>query len=227
MPSRNPAAQLSFPAPRTWGGRRENAGRKPGSGRRNVVHRVRPKHLERHPAHITLRRAADVPSLRNHRTYLAARAALARGSKASFRVVHFSVQRDHIHLIVEGTDRLALARGVQGLCVRIARAVNKVLGRNGAVFGDRYHRRDLSTPREVRNAIAYVLLNWRKHNPSVRGWVDHFSSGAWFHGWTALPIAPSGVCPVVEPRTWLLLIGWRRHGLLRRGEKPWIDRPES
>jgi hypothetical protein len=177
---------------------------------------VRPPHLERHPAHITLRRVGDIPSLRNHRNFLAARGAISKGSKSHFRVIQFSVQRDHIHLIVEGTTRLALARGVQGLCVRIARAVNKVLGRTGAVFGDRYHRRDLATPREVRNAIAYVLLNWRKHNPTAEGWADYFSSAAWFDGWREGIERPDSPSPVVAASTWLANKGWRRHGLLRR-----------
>jgi REP element-mobilizing transposase RayT len=176
-------------------------------------------HLPRHPAHITLRRAAQVSSLRNHRAFVAVRGAISKGSRSSFRVIHFSVQRDHIHLIVEGTDRISIARGVQGLCVRIARAVNRVLGRDGEVFGDRYHRRDLATPREVRNAIAYVLLNWEKHHPQSEGGVDYFSSGAWFDGWVSWKRVPDTPSPVVLARTWLAQCGWRRHGLLKRPDQ--------
>jgi REP element-mobilizing transposase RayT len=165
-----------------------------------------------------LRRVAQLSSLRNRRAFLAVRGAISRGSKSTFRIVHFSVQRDHIHLIVEGADRLSIARGIQGLCVRIARAVNKVLARKGAVFGDRYHRRDLATPREVRSAIAYVLLNWVKHGRTADGGggVDYFSSGAWFTGWNIRMNAPPDASPVAAPKTWLLQFGWRRHGLVRR-----------
>src|SRR6202142_3334899 len=149
--ARNP--QLSFPAPRTWGGRRAGAGPKGISARPNVVHRVRPRHDAHFPLHVTLRRHADLPSLRNHRIFKAVRKALSKASKSSFRVIQFSVQRDHIHLVAEAGDRVALARGVQGLSIRVARAVNRVLGRAGTVFGDRYHARELKTPREVRSAI--------------------------------------------------------------------------
>jgi REP element-mobilizing transposase RayT len=220
MPSEN--AQLAFPAPRTWGGRRDGAGRKPSLERRNVVHRTRPLHLARHPAHVTLRRAAQVSSLRNRRSFLAARSAISKCTKSSFRVIHFSVQRDHIHLIVEGSDRLAIARGIQGLCVRIARAVNKHLVRKGQVFGDRYHRRDLATPKEVKNAIAYVLLNGRKHNPTTAVYVDYFSSGGWFDGWRVCVKVPKDPSPVAQPRTWLAQVGWRRHGPVEnRARRAW------
>ncbi len=101
MPSRNASMQLPFPAPRTWGGRRTNAGRKPADPLRpTVIHRTRPMHLARHPAHVTLRRAPRVTSLRNHNTFLAVRGAISKGSKSHFRVIEFSVQRDHIHLVV-------------------------------------------------------------------------------------------------------------------------------
>src|SRR6476661_6207988 len=104
MAKSSAAKQLSFPAPRTWGGRRTGAGRK-RSARPNVLHRTRPTHLSQHPAHVTLRRHADVPSLRNDRIFRAIRGAFRKASKSTFRVIHFSVQRDHIHMVVEAKDR--------------------------------------------------------------------------------------------------------------------------
>jgi hypothetical protein len=127
-------------------------------------------------------------------------------------VVHFSVQTDHIHLIVEGDDRELLIRGVQGLAIRCAKAINRALGRKGTVFPQRYHARALRTPTETRIGIRYVLLNHRKHlraSPSV----DPRSSGAWFDGWRQ-PIAPPRYedCPVSPPRTWLAISGWQLAG---------------
>ncbi|HEX7125604.1 MAG TPA: transposase [Thermodesulfobacteriota bacterium] len=107
---------------------------------------------------------------------------LAQRERA-FRICHFSVQSNHIHLLVEATDRQALSRGVQGLVIRMARAVNRALQQRGKVWGDRYHRRDLATPREVRNALVYVLNNFRKHGAPPRV-VDPCSSARWF-GWVA------------------------------------------
>jgi REP element-mobilizing transposase RayT len=165
-----------------------------------------------------MKRAPDVPSLRMGRRFEAMEQAIRKASGSAIRIVHFSVQRDHLHLIVEARDASGLARGVQGLAVRAARAVNRALGRRGTVWGDRYHARALATPREVRSAIAYVLLNRRKHDPLSRG-IDPCSSGRWFSGWRSRqPLSEDS--PVAAPRTWLASVGWRRAGLLRTDERP-------
>jgi REP element-mobilizing transposase RayT len=161
--------------------------------------------------------------LRNRRVYASLRAAFAAAcERFGFRLVHYSVQRDHLHFIAEAKERNALSRGVQGLLIRIAKALNRLWGRKGSVFADRYHSRQLRTPREVRSALAYVLNNARKHGLRLAQAVDLFSSGCWFDGWReklrtrGMPAA----CPVAPARTWLLERGWRRTGLIGRGEVP-------
>lgn len=158
--------ELHMPA---WGGRRCGAGRKPAPGRRRTPHQRRVPHDRRCPAHVTLRAASGVPSLRGDRLFTAVRTALAAASKARFRLLQYSAQRDHPHLLVEAEEPTSFERGVRGLAIRVAKAVNRVLGRHGHVWGDRYHARLLRTPREVRNALVYVLNNWRKHIPGSRG----------------------------------------------------------
>jgi hypothetical protein len=115
------------------------------------------------------------------------RLAISRASRRDplrFRVVHFAVQRDHVHLIVEATDARALSSGVRSIAIRIARYVNDLLLRRGSLWADRWHGRALKTPREVRNAIVYVLANFRKHaGRPLRTGIDPFSSAAWFDGW--------------------------------------------
>jgi len=148
---------------RTWGGRRKGAGRKPKGASAGVPHRSRPEHKERHPLHVTLRLERRVPSLRRQALFEGVRGALARASRSWFRLVHFSVQSDHVHLLVEAHDKGALSRGMAGLSIRVARSVNRALGRLGRVFGDRYHARPLKTPREVRHCLVYVLMNFKKH----------------------------------------------------------------
>ena len=91
--------------------------------------------------------------------------ARAQTARAWFRIVHFSVQADHVHLLVEADDQASLSRGLMGVAIRLARAVNRVVGRRGSVWADRYHARSLRTPREVRHGIVYVLMNWKKHSP--------------------------------------------------------------
>jgi putative transposase len=169
-------AQLTLDIPATWGGKRKDAGRKrvlPGKSR--VAHRARPDHKARHPVHVTLRAVAGLTSLRSPRVFPAVRDALAAASRQSFRLIHFSVQSDHLHLIVEASDKLALERGILGLIIRVARAVNRGLGRSGAVWGDRYHARALKSPLEVRHGIVYVLFNFKKHRPGEGQRIDSCS----------------------------------------------------
>jgi putative transposase len=205
---------------RTHGGRRDGAGRKRAGERVSVPHRNRAAHDPRHPAHVTLRAAALPVSLRQRRMFAAVRCALGRASGDDFRVLHFSVQSNHLHLVVEADSAMRFTRGMQGLAIRIAKAVNRVLGRRGAVWAERFHARWLTSPRAVRNALVYVLQNWRKHGHPERG-VDPCSSARWFGGWerSSTP-ASSESAPVVTARTWLARWGWRRHGPIRVNEAP-------
>ncbi len=213
--------RLPLAMPPTRGGRRPGAGRKPKGLSAGVPHRSRPFHDKTQPVHATLRTLPRLPNLRLARIFPAVRDALRLGSSETFRIVQFSVQRDHVHLLVEARDRMALMRGLRGLVVRLARAINRAAGRSGRVWADRYHTRALTTPREVRHALVYVLMNFRKHDRSERG-IDLCSSGPWFTGWRNRPaMPPVGVeKPVLTAGTWLLSAGWRRHGLVSLSEHP-------
>jgi putative transposase len=223
-----PAKQMALPFARgdaranAWGGKRRGAGRKSAGDRAGVAHRARPAHRSRHPVHVTLRAGLNV--LRTQRVFGEIRQALALASRRTFRVVHFSVQTNHVHLVVEAHDASDLSSGVRGLSIRVARRVNRVMGRSGRVWADRYHARALETPREVRNALVYVLLNRKKHGSAARGFVgglDPCSSAMWFDGWKGPRFGvPATDCPVVRARTWLAGVGWRRHGLVRADEAP-------
>src|SRR5438093_2075736 len=177
------ALQLSLPAPPNGGGRRTGAGRKstPG-GRPGVPHRPRSPHTAAHPLHVTLRAGPVVRCLRSQRVFPALRRALAAASHGGFRVLQFSVQDDHLHLIVEADDTRALRRGVRGLAIRMARAVNRALGRRGVLWQGRYHARELTTPRAVRHALVYVLMNLR-NTTGENAELDPCSSAVYFDGW--------------------------------------------
>jgi len=238
---------LAFPA--TWGGARPGAGRKRAE-RGNVPHRARPRHRANEPVHVTLR--ARVAPLRSQLLFPTVRLALLRAARRApdaFRLVHFSVQHDHLHLLVEARDEHALSSGMRSIAIRVARYVNELLRRRGALWADRWYGRALKTPREVRNALVYVLANFRKHSRCPqRAGIDPFSSGEWFEGWRGW--APSsGRAPpwaelvrwaewmravagggvetadatarvVAPPRGWLLRVGWLRHGLIAVDEAP-------
>jgi REP element-mobilizing transposase RayT len=218
---------------------RRRGGRRPGAGRKRGPlggpgHAARPEVVARHPLHVTLKMVKPLRSLRTKKKAKAIRAALVQGClRDGFRVVDWSIQADHMHLIVEASSKGHLSRGMQGLTIRIARKLNRALGRKGKVFAQRFHARALTTPREVRNARAYVLLNARRHAAQQgrafpRRWVDPFSSWAHCDGWRDCPKAwideardgPEKSPPVAPAESWLLRAGWRRHGLIRIAEVP-------
>ena len=145
---------------RMRGGARKGSGPKPKGEKAGVPHRVRAELKGRYPVLVTMSVAKGLPGLRSGKVRGVLWEAFAKGcERDGFRMVEFSVQEDHLHLIVEGRDRRSLCEGLRGLAVRIARALNKVWQRTGQVFGDRYHDRILKTPREVKNALRYVLQN--------------------------------------------------------------------
>ena len=198
--------RLSFP--NKWGGRRKGAGPKPKSGRAGVRHSRRVHFAEELPAHVTLKLREGLPTLRKPREYQVILGAfLAASERDDFRVVHHSVQGDHMHLIVEADGRRALSLGMQGLGIRIARRLNRLWQRTGKVFADRYHDRILRSPREVIRVLNYVLNNARKHGWSYAG-VDGYCSGRWFAG---VRKALRRLVPEqLRPKTWLLAESWRR-----------------
>ena len=146
-----------------------------------------------------------------------------RTRREDFRVVEFSVQDDHLHLIVEADDSAALARGMKSFSVRANRLFNTALGRRrGRVWGDRYHRRDLTNARQVRSALVYCLANYKKHQRVMSGAprIDPCSSARWFQGWTAIRAHDDGPRPTEEARTVLLRKAWQAHGFIHPGERP-------
>jgi putative transposase len=145
------------------GGKRPGAGRPPRGERAGVSHATRDALNGREPVLVTLKARAGLVRLRSRRVLARILPSLVAARERHLRLVHFSVQRDHFHLVVEADSQGALARGIQGLSVRIARKLNALMGRRGKVFADRYHAHVLRTPRQVRNALAYVLGNARKH----------------------------------------------------------------
>jgi putative transposase len=208
----------------TWGGRRDGAGRPRGLGRGRVLHRARERHRNAHPVHVTMRVRDGLPPLREQVLFDEVRRRLGEANRSSrlrdvFRIVHFSVQDNHLHLIVEARDSSALSRGVQGFAVRVARRVNTLLQIRGSFWGDRFHSRELTSPRAVRNAIVYVLMNAKKHGFRIAR-ADRLSSAMWFDGFVGHHAPHDDDPPVRPPRTWLGATGWRRHGLVRLDERP-------
>jgi len=220
---RRPQLPLDFRPRRRDGKLAKRPGPKRPRSRQDPPHRVRPAVIPRHPVHVVLRTTREVGNLRTRRAYRAFRGALARcADKGDYRVVHISIQANHVHLLVEADDKHALTLGMQGLAISAAKRLNRELRRRrGEVFPFRYHATPIDTPTQARNALAYVLNNWRRHREDrMPGWrVDPYSSGVAFPGWTGREHLPGFAwprgyepLPVCFPHTWLLARGWRRAG---------------
>jgi REP element-mobilizing transposase RayT len=222
-------------------------GRRPRAERVGFVsHSARPEHDYRHPVHVSMRRVKRAPSLRSERIFRAILGQLARVKRSGGHVVHYSVQNDHLHLIVEGESRQDLSAQMRKLFARIALAVNAIAKRRGSLFRDRHHREELDGPTKTRNALVYVLFNDRKYHAQNGGAitdellsdVDDRSSAAWLDGWDPRARPPPETvarlrardgdidgfgAPCIEPETWLAQEGWRlrtRRGAIKVHELP-------
>lgn len=209
----------------TWGGYRPGSGRRPKSGVSGVSHHQREAISARYPIQIVLTTKPELGSLRKQSIHGVLRQCLAEGCDTGwFRICHYSVQKHGLRLIAEARDRVALGRGMQGLCVRFARSLNRMWSRNGSVFADRYATTVLKTPDQVRASLIYVLSpapGGRERATTAPG--DPYSSGAYFDGWADAARAagePAEPAPVAKPRTALLQSGWRKAGLIRVSERP-------
>jgi putative transposase len=216
-------------------------GGRPKKGpRASERHEKRPAFRPYEPQHVVIRATREIGTLRRREMYKAVRRALITTfARQNFRVVHVSIQGTHIHLLLEADNRDALSRGMQALQISAAKHLNAAMAvrtgkpRRGGVFVDRYHARIIRSPRQARNALAYVLNNWRKHRENraamslEHGWkIDPFSTAPVFTGWRdidasaiAWPAAYEPL-PVWEAKTWLLREGWKKHGLLLSTEIP-------
>lgn len=226
--SQSTNAQIPLFKPR--GGVRPGAGRPAQGPRASEPHKQRPEHKERNPVHVVLRTVREVGNLRRRHVYRAIRrATITTARREQFRILHVSIQRTHVHMLVEAADRMALARGMQGFEISAAKHINAMIGvahnmprRKGCVFPDRYHATVITSPRQARHALAYVLTNWRRHgedrDAGARGQkLDWYSSAVQFTHWAEcedpMSLRPPGheLLVIREPRTWLMQQGWRRY----------------
>lgn len=217
------------------GGYRPGAGRKKSKvNEKDAEHSPRPEFSAEHPVHTTWRTVPEMPELRQPCFYEAVRSALVHFLDGDdFRVIHLSIQNDHIHGLNEASSRAALSLGMQKLGQRVAQNINRAWGRGGRVFEFRYAEKQIIDARYARNAISYVLNNWRRHQEDivngriVSAKLDEYSSAISFGGWIGAVHGkryqpPPGYLPlpVSEPRTALLKTEWRRFGLIDPEERP-------
>ena len=216
------------------GGKRDGAGRKRvahtlGKGKKYEPHVKRTAIDPRHPQHVTLTVVGDIASLRTMDMYAAVKKAIVIANDDSFRIVHHSVQGNHIHLVVEAASKQTLAAGMKRFEISCAKRINAAMTRRigtkrkGQVFADRYHATPITNVRQLRNVLRYIMNNWRHHAQSTRndvglydGRLDPYSSAIWFEGWKErttkeIHVPPDyDPPPRVEAKTWLLRQGWQK-----------------
>lgn len=213
------------------GGRRRGAGRKKEANWGEPTHAKRPSLSSRHPVHVALRLKKRLPELRERRVYHELRRVFARYiDQARFRIVHISIQNTHLHLIVEAESKAALTHGMQSLAINAARAINRAWRRRGKVFAYRYSAKQIKTASYARNAISYVLNNWRRHREDfangreLTAILDEFSSAISFTGWIGnrrfIPPRDHDPLPVSAPATSLLKHEWRTFGAIDPFDRP-------
>jgi len=215
--------QLEFELP-TWGGARKGAGRKPDGPKARVSHAARPRITSAIPAHVTIKLRRGLWNLRTTKPFAMVLDQIRAASSEKLRITHYSVQHDHLHLIVEAQHARALSTGIQGLSVRIAYHINRLMRRTGSVMKDRFHARLLRTPREVKNALVYLINNGRKHleqigrNVLLR-WLDPCASVAALGEWCPnLVLQDAAAPPVVKAQSWVLRLGFTKAGHIRLPE---------
>ena len=207
------------------GGKRKGAGRKSPTGEPKLRHEKRAKFTAAQPLHITVKLRSGLRSLRLAAEQQVVRKALAASrDRFGLRIVHYSVQREHLHLVVEAPCRDAVTRGMQGFLVRLTKALNRLWRRKGSILKERYHDEVITSPRQARNTLRYVLHNAQHHGIRLQSPIDPCSSGAAFDGWAIPACAPRTLPTVVTPSVWLLTIGWRRHGAIGLHESPRVQR---
>lgn len=148
------------------GGRRQNSGRKRIHSK-GVSHRTRELVTPKTPLHINFKYKAY---MRNKYCLKLLKRAILNARKLGLRVNHFSLQYDHVHLIVEADSNAILESGMRSITVTIAKGMKM-----GKVQLERYHLHVLRTLRETRNAVLYVLFNRQKHekgNSKIDGYTS-------------------------------------------------------
>jgi REP element-mobilizing transposase RayT len=240
--TRGPQGSLSYPKLDKNGQRR--GGKRKGAGAKRRVftlppdkkyerHVARPAVNSRHPQHVTFTVVDEIAPLRTRDMYAAVKRAIGISQDETFRIVHHSVQGNHIHLVVEANDKDALADGMKSFLCSFTKGVNRAMKRKGRVVADRYHVVPITNVTALRNTLRYVMNNWRHHAQSTRncaglyeGRLDPYSSAIWFAGWkertTPEIHVPEGYDPPprVEPRTWLLREGWQKAAPISCWEVP-------
>jgi REP element-mobilizing transposase RayT len=240
--------ELAYETRPQHGGKRPGAGRKRSTPERRVPHVTRDAFRDGVPAHVAMKVREGLPSLRSRQLYRVVEGAIFDATeRLGTRICEFSVQSNHLHVIIEARDKVSLTRAMQGLAIRIAKRVNRALDRKGKFFRDRFFSRLLRTPLEVKRALRYVLQN-ALHHGAIRSGIDPCSSARWFEGWSrnldSAPIreetrdgpslfaalaqatAPpphenrTAASPLARARGWLPRKGWRIHGLLELDVEP-------
>ncbi len=191
-----------------------------------VTHQPRPRLAKKEVLHLTLKLRRGLPSLRRDKAFAAIQRSFYKYSRGDgFRLVHFSVQKDHLHLIAEADSKSALSKGMQKLAISLAKRLDWLwrkltASKVGRIFKERYHQHMLQTAQEVRNALVYVIQNAKKHGEIPAHERDFYSSARFFDGFANAKPQPPPDKMLASATAWLLTTAWRQKGLIAVSEIP-------
>ncbi len=186
-----------------------------------MSHAKRPMVKSGTPVHITLKLRKGVANLRSREVFAGFKISARGAARFDFKIIHFSIQADHVHVVAEAASNKALAQGMRSFGGRLGKWVRRIVGGVGPVFAGRYHVNVLANPTKMKNALAYVLQN-HAHHRKVLKHLDEFSSAVYFSQWRQLFGFTAGPLLVDHrraadlpdylsaPRSWLARDGWMR-----------------
>jgi REP element-mobilizing transposase RayT len=132
-----------------------------------VYHRSRPELPKAKPVHVTIKTNKNViPNLRSKVLYKQIRQSMKRARILGIRIIHFSVQRDHVHLLIEADNKQQLGESMRVLSISLTKRLSHVLKRKVKALKSRYHLHVLKSLQEIKNAKNYILSNGQKHGTS-------------------------------------------------------------
>jgi REP element-mobilizing transposase RayT len=117
--------------------------------------------------HLTLKIEKNKANLKNKSILKALQHSIKKARSLGLKVIHYTLEYDHVHLLIEASDKISLGKGMQSLGISFSKGINKIKKQTGKVFKTRYHFRKLNSPREIKNALNYILGNGIKHRETL------------------------------------------------------------
>lgn len=144
----------------------KHAGR-PAKNDAGIRHTKRPDLTRPSSLHLTVKIEKSKANLKNKNVLAILKKAIFNARRQGLKVIHYSLEYDHIHLIIEADNNRTLGKGMQAFGVTLAKAINRMRKVKGQVYKHRYHFRQITSSRQLKNVMTYIFNNGVKHKTSA------------------------------------------------------------